>query len=192
MLHPHYPIRTDRLALRPITSADADAMLEYKSDPDVVRYVPYDVLDRDGVERRIGSAWGRSVFDVPGDAACLGVEEAATGRLVGDVVLFWHSEKDRSGEVGYIFHPDVRGRGYAGEAVAALLDLGFGGLGLHRIVARINELNEASVRLVERLGFRREARTVESIWFKGGWATMLEYARLEQEWVPRSQIPPVR
>ena len=135
-MHPHYPIRTDRLALRPITSADADAMLEYKSDPDVVRYVPYDVLDRDGVERRIGSAWGRSVFDVPGDAACLGVEEAATGRLVGDVVLFWHSEKDRSGEVGYIFHPDVRGRGYAGEAVAALLDLGFGGLGLHRIVAR--------------------------------------------------------
>ncbi|MCG8656547.1 GNAT family N-acetyltransferase [Yimella sp. NH-Cas1] len=135
---------------------------------------------------------GRSVFDAPGDDVSLGVEETATGRLVGDVVLFWHSEKDRSGEVGYIFHPGVRGRGYAGEAVAALLDLGFGGLGLHRIVARINELNEASVRVVERLGFRREARTVESIWFKGGWATMLEYALLEREWAPRSQIPPVR
>ena len=105
MLHPHYPIRTERLALRPITSADTDAMREYKSDPDVVRYVPYDVLDRDGVERRIGSAWGRSVFDAPGDDVSLGVEETATGRLVGDVVLLWHSEKDRSGEVGYIFHP---------------------------------------------------------------------------------------
>lgn len=185
MLHPDYPIRTERLVLRPITSADTDAMLAYKSDADVVRYVPYDVLDREGVEQRIESTWARSVFDKPGDAVCLGVEDSASGQLVGDVVLFWHSEKDRSGEVGYIFHPDVRGRGYAGEAVAALLDLGFDGLGLHRIVARINELNDASSRVVERLGFRLEARSVESIWFKGGWATMLEYALLDREWADR-------
>lgn len=182
MLRPEYPIRTDRLTLRPITSADTDAMLEYKSDPAVVRYVPYGVLDRDGIEQRIGSTWGRSVFEAPGDAVCLGVEETATGRLVGDVVLFWHSEQDASGEVGYIFHPGVRGRGYAGEAVAALLDLGFGGLGLHRIVARINESNEASVRVVARLGFRLEARSVDSVRFEDGWATILEYALLEHEW----------
>lgn len=55
-------------------------------------------------------------------------------------------------------------------------------MGLHRIIARIDERNEASVRVVERLGFRREAREVDSILVKGEWATMLTYALLEHEW----------
>lgn len=55
-------------------------------------------------------------------------------------------------------------------------------MGLHRIVARIDERNTASAGVVERLGFRREARLVESEWFKGEWTTLLVYALLEDEW----------
>ncbi len=182
MHSPDLPIRTERLTLRAIAAADADAMLGYKSVPEVVRFVPYGVLDRAAVEEKIRSVWSRSRFDQPGDAACLAVEESATGRLIGDVVFFWRSETDRTGEVGYSFHADVAGRGYATEAVRALLELGFGPMGLHRIIARVDERNEASVRVVERLGFRREAREVDSILVKGEWATMLTYALLEHEW----------
>lgn len=182
---PEYPIRTERLVLRPIAPGDAAAMHAYKSDPDVVRYVPYGPLTHADIERRIATTWSNTRFDNEGDAVCLAVEERESGALVGDLVLFWRSEEDRTGEVGYIFDPRVAGRGYATEAVQALLALGFEGLGLHRIAARIDERNTASARVVERLGFRREARFVESEWFKGEWATLLVYALLEDDWRDR-------
>jgi RimJ/RimL family protein N-acetyltransferase len=179
---PEYPIRTERLILRPITPDDAEAMHAYKSDPESVRYVPYGPLEQADIERRIATTWSNTRFDNEGDAVSLAVEERETGALVGDVVLFWRSEKARAGEVGYIFDPRAGGRGYATEAVQALLALGFDGLGLHRIAARIDDRNTASARVVERLGFRREARLIDSEWFKGEWATLLVYALLEDEW----------
>jgi RimJ/RimL family protein N-acetyltransferase len=179
---PEYPIRTERLILRPITPADAAEMHVYKSDPDAVRYVPYEPLELADVEQRIATTWSNSRFAQEGDAVALAVEDRATGALVGDVVLFWRSGVDRSGEVGYIFDPREAGRGYATEVVAALLAIGFDGLGLHRIVARLDERNTASAQVVERLGFRREARLVESEWFKDEWSTLLVYALLEDEW----------
>nr|WP_237682568.1 GNAT family N-acetyltransferase [Microbacterium sp. B19(2022)] len=170
------------MILRPIAPGDATAMHVYKSDVDAVRYVPYGPLEHADIERRIATIWSNTRFDNEGDAVSLAVEERETGELVGDVVLFWRSEKDRAGEVGYIFDPRVVGRGYATEAVQALLTLGFDGLGLHRIAARIDARNTASARVVERLGFRLEARFVESEWFKDEWATLLVYALLEDEW----------
>jgi len=180
-----YPIHTERLILRPIAPSDAAAMHVYKSDPDAVRYVPYEPLERADIEQRIATIWSTTQFTQEGDAVSLAVEERATGALVGDVVLFWRSETNRSGEVGYIFDPRAAGRGYATETVEALLALGFDGLGLHRIAARIDERNTASAKVVERLGFRREARLVESEWFKGEWSTLLVYALLEDEWRAR-------
>lgn len=180
-----YPIHTERLILRPIAPSDAAAMHVYKSDPDAVRYVPYEPLERADIEQRIATIWSTTQFTQEGDAVSLAVEERATGALVGDVVLFWRSEANRSGEVGYIFDPRAAGRGYATETVEALLALGFDGLGLHRIAARIDERNTASAKVVERLGFRREARLVESEWFKGEWSTLLVYALLEDEWRAR-------
>jgi len=182
---PEYPLVTERLILRPITPVDAAAMHVYKSDPEAVRYVPYPPLELADVEQRIATTWANTRFTAEGDAVSLAVEERETGALVGDVVLFWRSETDRSGEVGYIFDPRAGGRGYATEAVEALLALGFDGLGLHRVVARLDERNGASARVAERLGFRREARFVEGEWFKDEWTTLLVYALLEDEWRER-------
>jgi RimJ/RimL family protein N-acetyltransferase len=190
VLAPEYPILTPRLLLRPIAADDAPAMHAYKSDPDAVRYVPYAPLTRGEVEQRIATTWSRTVFTAEGDGICLAVVDRESGVLVGDVVLFWRSETDRAGEVGYIFDPRFSGRGYATEAVEALLSLGFDGLGLHRIAARIDERNTASTRVVERLGFRREARLVESEWFKDEWTTLLIYGLLEDEWRERSASRP--
>ena len=189
MFEPAYPIRTDRLLLRPLTSEDAEPMLAYKSDAEAVRYVPYGQLTLTDIEERIATRWAGTRFEKQGDAVCLGIEERETGRLVGDVVLFWRSENDREGEVGYILDPAFSGRGYATEAVGALLDVGFEGLGLHRIAARIDERNTASAGVVERLGFRREARLVESSWFKGEWTTLLIFAQLEGERRARRDRP---
>ncbi|MFJ3958495.1 GNAT family N-acetyltransferase [Arthrobacter sp. NPDC090010] len=183
MLSPSYPVLTERLLLRPITEQDIDPMLEYKSREDVVRFVPYKPLSREEITERVAGIWSRTELNEPGQAICLAVEERATGRLIGDVVLFWHSAEHRSGEIGYIFSPAVSGQGYATEAAAALLRLGFEDLGLHRIVARLDERNTASARVAERLGMRQEARLVRSEWFKEQWSTGLIYAMLDEEWV---------
>jgi RimJ/RimL family protein N-acetyltransferase len=97
-------------------------------------------------------------------------------------VLFWHSREHAGGEIGYVFNPSLGGRGYATEAVSMMLRLGFEQLGLHRIIARIDERNEPSVRLARRVGMRQEARLVENEFFKGEWSTELDFAMLAAEW----------
>lgn len=92
MYAPEYPIRTERLLLRPLTLDDAAPMLVYKSDADAVRYVPYGQLSLPDIEDRIQNRWSTTRFEKQDDAVCLGIEERETGRLVGDVVLFWRSE----------------------------------------------------------------------------------------------------
>jgi RimJ/RimL family protein N-acetyltransferase len=181
-LHPAYPVRAGRLLLRPLTAADEDALLSYRCRPDVCRYLPFEPMDRDEIRRRMLTQWHSTALTDEGQAVTLGVELAATGALIGDVVLFWHSRTHRGGEIGYVLHPDHRGHGYATEAAQALLRLGFEDLGLHRIVARLDERNEDSARLLRRLGMRQEARLVRNELFKGEWSTELDFAMLADEW----------
>jgi RimJ/RimL family protein N-acetyltransferase len=181
-LHPTYPVRTRRLLLRPLTTADIDALLAYRGRPEVCRYVPFEPMDRRVVEERLAGQWATTALTAEGQALTLGIEVAGSGELVGDAILFWHSEEHRGGEIGYVLNPDFAGHGYATEAAHAMLRLGFEELGLHRIVARIDERNEASAKLAGRLGMRLEARLVLNEMFKGEWSTELDFAMLAEEW----------
>jgi RimJ/RimL family protein N-acetyltransferase len=185
-LCPTYPVVTPRLALRPLTSADAPRLLAYRSRPDVCRYVPFEPMDTATIAERLAGMWSRTVLSAPGEALTLGVTLRATGELIGDVVLFWHSLEHRGGEVGYLFDPEFGGRGYATEAVAGLLDLAFDELGLHRVVACVDARNHPSARLALRLGMRQEALLLRNEWFKGEWTDELDFAILADEWAARS------
>jgi RimJ/RimL family protein N-acetyltransferase len=184
-LSPRYPIRSERLALRPLTAGDTDAMLAYRSRADVAQYVPFEPMSRADITQRIGTQWARTELTDEGQALTLGIEVTGTGELIGDVMLFWHSRLHRGGELGYVLNPDFGGRGYGTEAATAVLRLGFEELGLHRIVARIDERNDASARLARRLGMRQEARLVHNEFFKGQWSIELDFAMLDDEWHAR-------
>jgi RimJ/RimL family protein N-acetyltransferase len=184
-LRPVYPIRTSRLQLRPLTLADVDALVGYRSLPEVCRYVPFEPMGAETVTARLGTLWANRELTAAGQSLTLGVELAASGELIGDVILFFRSETDRAGEVGWVFHPAHAGRGYATEAGEALLKLAFEGLGLHRVVARVDARNDASARVCERLGMRREAHLIRNEWFKGEWSSELDFALLEEEWSKR-------
>jgi RimJ/RimL family protein N-acetyltransferase len=184
-LRPTYPIRTARLMLRPLIINDADCLLAYRSREDVCRYVPFEPMSRDDIIERIAGPWARRELTDEGQSLTLGAQVGETSELAGDVVLFWHSREHASGELGYVFNPALGGRGYATEAANVLLRLGFEELGLHRIVARIDERNESSVRLARRLGMRQEARLVDNEFFKGEWSTELDFAMLADEWHAR-------
>lgn len=181
-LRPTYPVPAARLALRPLTPDDIESLLAYRSVPENCRYVPFDPMDRNAIETRLVTQWSNVTLTDEGQALTLGVELVSTGELVGDVVLFWRSLEHRGGEIGWMLNPAFSGHGYATEAARVLLGLGFDGLGLRRIVARIDERNTASARLARRLGMRQEARLVENEWFKGEWTTELDFALLAAEW----------
>jgi len=181
-LSPAYPFRSARLSLRPLAIPDVTALVSYRSLPEVCRYVPFEPMDADDVVSRLVGAWSRTTLDQAGDALVLGVELIATGELIGDIMLRWVSAEHGCGEIGYVLHPAQGGHGYATEAAHATLHLAFDGLGLHRVVARIDARNLASARLAERVGMRREAHLVQSEWFKGEWIDELAFAVLEAEW----------
>ncbi|WP_210480253.1 GNAT family N-acetyltransferase [Naasia sp. SYSU D00948] len=184
MIVPDYPIRTERLLLRPLTSDDREALLAYRSIPEVCRYVPFEPMDLAEIDRRMGGMWAvTSLPEQPGANITLGVEH--DGVLVGDVVLMRPAEPEGTAEIGYIFSPDVAGRGFATEACRPLLALAFDDLGMHRVIGRLDARNAPSARVLERLGMRLEGHFVEDDWFKGEWSSTLVYALLEREWRSR-------
>lgn len=184
-LRPTYPITTPRLRLRPLAVDDMEALLAYRGCAEVCRYLPFEPMNEQGLAARLAGDLGRREITAEGQGLTLGVELAASGSLVGDVVLFFHSAQHAGGEIGYVFHPDIGGQGYATEACAAVLDLAFdrsAGLGLHRVVAHMDARNSASARLASRLGMRQEAHFRSSEMFKGAWADLVVFALLNDEW----------
>jgi RimJ/RimL family protein N-acetyltransferase len=139
-------------------------------------------MDATVVRDRVRGMWARQALEAEGEALTLGVELIASGELIGDVILMWHSAEHRGGEIGYVFNPVFAGQGYATEAAHRVLHLAFDDLGLHRVVARVDADNHSSARLAARLGMRQEAHLVQNEWFKGRWSDELDFAILEDEW----------
>ncbi len=185
-LHPDYPLRTDRLLLRPFTRGDVDAVYEYRRREDVARYLFDVALSREECALAIQQRIGQTALEQEGDKIILAVELPQTGALVGEITLILRSLDARQGEIGWIFSPDYQGNGYATEAATALLDLAFGPGDMHRVMARCDVRNDPSWRLMERLGMRREAHFREHAIFKGEWDQKYIYAILRREWLGRS------
>ncbi|SCL29923.1 GNAT family N-acetyltransferase [Micromonospora inyonensis] len=182
MLIPDFPIRTERLDLRPFTEGDFAALHAYQSRADVARYLYWEPHDEQATREALARKCRRTALRNSGDVLNLAVVVRETGQLVGDVLLCWVSVEHRQGEVGYVFHPEHGGRGYATEAARMMLEIGFDLLGLHRIVGRLDARNTASAGVLERLGMRREAHLRESELVKGEWTDEMVYAMLAAEW----------
>lgn len=177
------PLRTERLVLRRFEGRDLDAFHAYHSMPETARFLPGPAKSYTQSMERVGR-YANFVFEREGDWVCLAIEAKGQPGLVGEVVLKWLPGRGQ-GEVGWTLAPAARGKGYGTEAAAAVLDLGFGELGFHRIEARLDALNTASAALCDRLGMRLEGRHVDKWHYKGKWATELIYAILEDEWRTR-------
>ena len=185
MLRTLAPIQTARLALRPFRPDDLEDVYAYQSRLDVAQYLYWDARDRAQVREALDRTCRETTFTEEGDWLTFAVVWREAGAVVGEVGLKLLSREDRQGETGFIFNPEYQGRGLATEAAEAMLRLGFEDAGLHRIIGRCDARNEASARLMERLGMRREAHFVHNEVVKGGWCDELVYALLEEEWKAR-------
>lgn len=173
------PIRTERLTLRLHTEGDLDALHAYYSDPEVARYLLVHPWTEEYGRREMARLVERTSLEAPCRALALAVEHE--GRVVGDVALWATDGTGATGEIGWVFHPDVAGRGFASEAAGALLEVGFSRYGMHRVTAQLDARNAASAALCERVGMRLEASHRQDYWSKGEWTDSLLYAALASD-----------
>ena len=178
---PDWPLETERLLLRPFTDDDYDVLHEMRSSEKVSRYLysyPFSPeRTHDFLQVKVAGASVEHEGQWLSAAAAL----RETGEVVADVALLWASEEHRQGEIGFVVLPAHQGCGYATEASWPLLTFGFETLGLHRIFGRLDARNDASARVLEKLGMRREAHLVENEWIKGEWQSEIVYALLAAE-----------
>jgi RimJ/RimL family protein N-acetyltransferase len=113
------------------------------------------------------------------------LEEKSSSQLIGDLALNL-IELPRTAELGFTLAPSHWGNGFALEAASGLLEIAFARLNLHRIIAFTAEDNQRSQKLLERLNFRLEARSLESYEVNCIWTNEFQYALLEREWRARS------
>ncbi|MCQ1833755.1 GNAT family N-acetyltransferase [Neorhizobium galegae] len=178
------PITTERLLIRKFTADDFSSYAAYRSRSDVYRYLYAAPPKGVELERKFLKVV-EPTFEQNGDAYRLAVVRQSDKVLLGDVVLKLADKAALQAEVGYVFNPEYAGQGYASEAVEAVIDLGFRHFEFHRIFARLDTANTASVRVMERLGLRREAHLIENDRFNGVWVSEYIYAVLALEWARR-------
>jgi RimJ/RimL family protein N-acetyltransferase len=177
------PIRTERLIIRPMAPGDVDDLYAYQSREDVHRYLLNDARSHEEVIEALDTYIAASRLADDHDFIQPAVE--LDGRVIGQLFLSIVSVQNRGVEVGWVFNPEFHGNGYASEAAAALFDLVFDELGMHRIRAELDPLNEASIALCRRLGMREEAHYVKDLWLRGEWVDSGFYAILDEEWAAR-------
>ena len=179
-LFSHIPtLETDRLILRGMRVSDAPDMFEYARRPSVTEYLtwnPHTTIDETreyltyvGQRYRTGDFYDWAMVD------------KETGRMIGTCGFTSFNCPADSAEIGYVLNPAYQGRGLATEAVRRVLQFGFEELNLHRIEAHFIQGNDASRRLMERVGMTFEGFARESMKIKGKYRTIGTCAILRGE-----------
>lgn len=144
-------LETPKLVLRPTSLADLEHVHALWTHPEIRRYL-FDDREVTRAEARAFLARSDAAFRDYGYGLWL-FFEGNSHRVAGFAGLLPSLE----GEANLLFgtRPELCGRGYAREASSIVLRYAFDQLGLARVVADVDEPNEASIRVLERLGFRR-------------------------------------
>lgn len=187
--HDPWPLRTDRLEIRACTPDDLGAVWEYRRLPDVNRWL--------GPAPQTREAFDELYLDPDRLATTLVITRTDDDAVViiGDIMLkvgdAWAQREviDQArgveAELGWCLAPEYSRRGYANEAVRAVIDLCFGTLGLRRVHAGCFAANEPSWKLMERLGMRREEFSRKTALHRSGeWMDGMNYGILAEEWPP--------
>jgi RimJ/RimL family protein N-acetyltransferase len=159
---------TERLRLRRSVPEDAESISVYRRDPEVHRQQGWERTDPEAVRADIEEMAGRAP-GAPGGWVQFSVEEREGGRLVGDVGLSPADGEAGVIKVGYTISPAFQGRGFATEAVGALVTYAFDALGAEVVRAYAGADNTASIRVAEKIGMRLverfEHREGDEVWF---------------------------
>jgi ribosomal-protein-alanine N-acetyltransferase len=180
MIHPNFTpfptITTERLTLREITDEDLPEIFYQRSDPQIMKYIDRaPAQSMDDAQRFITVV---KTALASNDGITWGIVLKDSSKLIGNIGLWRIIKEHHRAELGYALHPEHQSRGYATEAMKAVLQYGFGSMQLHSVEANVNPSNVASIKLLERNGFVKEAHFKEDFYFDGKFLDSAIYSLL--------------
>lgn len=186
-LTPSASVSTERLVVRFLRHEDLPALLEVNGDDAVTRFLPYPTWR----SLADGEAWFARMarLQAKGDCWQFVIEHRELRRAIGTCLLFRHDARHARAELGYALGRAYWGRGYMQEALRAFVAFAFDALALERLEAEIDPRNTASARLLERLGFVREAVLRQRWQGKGERTDSAVYGLVRAERGARSAVP---
>jgi RimJ/RimL family protein N-acetyltransferase len=176
-------VLTQRLRLRSLTAADADQMHGYRSCPEVIKYQGRGAKSLEEVDVFIASMSNVNL-NAPGWNQ-LAIELLSDGSLIGDCGINILDDT-RIAEFGITLAPAYHSKGYATEALKAVLELLFVEHKKHRVFASVDPRNLPSMALMGRLRLRKEGHFMQSLWLKDTWVDDVVFAMLASEWKPET------
>ncbi|MGD7044851.1 GNAT family N-acetyltransferase [Jeotgalibacillus proteolyticus] len=166
-------IKTKRLDIRDFKSQDWQEVWLYTSKKDVMTYMPEGVLSKEAAKELVDQNSSDNAEKFP-------IILRENDQLIGHLV-FHPYFGDHTYEIGWVMNPAYQNKGYASEAARAVLEYGFSELKLHRIIATCQPENEASFRVMEKIGMRKEGCFKKCIPHENGWWDEYYYAILAEE-----------
>ena len=178
-LHPFPVLQTARLRLRRVTHADVPAIFSMRSSPELMRY-----LDRTPAQSEDEALELFQKIDGGlrnNDGITWAITEHASPELIGSIG-YWRIDKDNHrAEVGYMLQQRHHRKGYMQEALHAVLRYGFTDMRLHSVEANVNPHNQASIGLLLRNGFVKEAHFKENYYYDGKFLDSVIYSLLSHQ-----------
>lgn len=172
--NPQPVLETERLILRAIREEDKDDLFAIRSDADMMRYVPRPIAKTvEDVLPLIAMIQAAVVSD---EGMNWVINLKGSDKLIGLVGYVHFTKPHHRGEVGYILHSDYQNKGIMREALAVVLDYGFNVMKLHSIEAIINPANDASIKVVEKSGFIKEAHFKDYLFHNDRFVDALVYS----------------
>ena len=174
---------TPRLMMRKMEISDAADMFEYAKSQELTKYLlwsphPNEEYTRTYLKYVQKLYKKREFFD-------WSVVLRSSGKMIGTCGFSEIDAENRSAQIGYVIHPEFQMRGYATEAADAVMRFGFEKMALHRIEARFMQGNQASCRVMQKLGMRHEATFLDGMLIKGHYETIYAYGILNSEYLKR-------
>jgi ribosomal-protein-alanine N-acetyltransferase len=163
--NPFPVLETERLVLRRWRDTDAEELLFLRSDERVMQYIDRPRMNNTAEVLEFIARIQRLDTENEGINWAITLKDADT--MIGTICLFNFAKEHYRGELGYLLHPQHHGKGIMQEAVASVLDYGFKHLQLHTVEANVNPDNEASIKVLERNKFVREAYFKENYFYNG-------------------------
>ena len=176
------PITTPRLVLRRLAGGDWRDLLELISDEEFFRYQDGAPLDEDGVLHWLESD-AHVKLTTPDQPFHLGIQVKDGGKLIGYLSLSFTDPQRLQVTFNIGLNRSFQRKGFALEAVEALLGFCFKGLKLHRVAGWCDSRNAAACRLLEKARLRREGEFLKNRWVHGAWTNSIWYAALGEEYL---------
>ncbi|WP_090775132.1 GNAT family N-acetyltransferase [Shouchella lonarensis] len=167
-------LQTDRLSIRNFTYNDSVQLYEYTSLSEVMTYIPEGVFTKEMAKEFVEKQ------SCPKQATKFAVFLKGQPRLIGHIDFF-KCFGEHTYEIGWVFHPEFYGQGFATEAAQAFVNYVFTYLKAHRIIATCQPENHPSYKIMEKIGMRREGFFKKCIPHEGGWWDEYFYAILREE-----------